>query len=57
MLFFWRQAYRFNHGFGSLIAHWHVMHPVLVTEVTHDLIGGVKHLSEVGEEPKTPESQ
>lgn len=33
------------------------MHPVLVTEVTHDLIGGVKHLSEVGEEPKTPESQ
>lgn len=49
-----RGTYRFNHGFGFLVAHRDIMHPVLVTEVTHHLLRSVKHLTEVGEKPETP---
>lgn len=46
------KTYRSNHGFRLLIAHRHIMHLVLLTEVTHHLIRRVKHLTQVGEEPK-----
>lgn len=46
-------TYRFNQGFGLVIAHRHIMHPVLKTEVTHHLFRSIKHLPEVREEPKT----
>jgi len=40
-----RRTYRFHHGFSLVIAHRNIMHLVLVTEVTHHLIGGVEHLA------------
>lgn len=46
--------YRFNHGFSLLVAHGDVVHLVLLTEVAHHLVGGIKHFTEVGEEPKAP---
>lgn len=46
-------TYCFDERFGLLVAHWHVVHLVLEAEVTHHLIRSIKHLTEVGEEPKT----
>lgn len=46
--------YRFNHGFSALSAHGDVVHLVLLAEVAHHLVGGIKHFTEVGEEPKAP---
>lgn len=46
--------YRFNHGFGLLVAHGDFVHLVLLAEVAHHLVGGIKHFTEVGEKPKAP---
>lgn len=41
-----------DHRFRLLIAHRDFVNLVLVTEVTHHLIWGIKHLTQVREEPK-----
>lgn len=46
--------YRSDHGFSLLVAHRDVVHLVLLTEVAHHLVGGLKGLTEVREEPEVP---
>lgn len=48
------ETYRFDHSFGCFVAHWHIVHLVLVTQVTHHVIRGVKHLPKVREKAETP---
>lgn len=46
--------YRFNHGFCLIVAYGDVVDLVLLTEVGHHLVRGIKHLTEVAEESEAP---
>ena len=43
-----------NHGFGLGRSHGNVVHVVLVAQVADHISRGVKHLTQVGVEPKAP---
>lgn len=43
-----------NHVLSLLRPHRYVINSVLMTQVTHHLVWGIKQLSQVGEEPITP---
>lgn len=49
-----RRTNHFNHVLSFLRPHRYVINSVLMAQVTHHLIGGIKQLSQVGEEPITP---